>query len=202
MVQDIELDEEKFVFEEKDEVHAIASVLKQCRCSFRLISAPYAQQTSDLADLRELPEPVFNLPHAERIKYTESRGRSLSISFGFRLHGALSDGREEDRVTHGPEANISNNFANLRARLRRLPPIHQTTFQAIIEHLGRVQSRSSSNKMDAKVSVWHLLRRAFKLTVRTSPSSSTLSSLARTRSRSMGTRCPCITAKIRFLRIL
>lgn len=49
------------------------------------------------------------------------------------------------------ESNISNNFATLRARLRRLPPIHQTTFQAIIEHLGRVQSRSASNKMDAKV---------------------------------------------------
>lgn len=30
MVQDIELDEEKFVFDEKDDVHAIASVLKQC----------------------------------------------------------------------------------------------------------------------------------------------------------------------------
>jgi hypothetical protein len=52
---------------------------------------------------------------------------------------------------YGTEANIGNNFAALRARLRRLPPIHQTTFQAIIEHLGRVQSRSASNKMDAKV---------------------------------------------------
>jgi hypothetical protein len=30
MVQDIELDEEKLVFDEKDDVHAIASVLKQC----------------------------------------------------------------------------------------------------------------------------------------------------------------------------
>jgi hypothetical protein len=33
-----------------------------------------------------------------------------------------------------------------------LPPIHQTTFRGIIEHLGRVNSRSVVNKMDAKVS--------------------------------------------------
>jgi len=31
-----------------------------------------------------------------------------------------------------------------------MPPIHQTTFQTIIEHLGRVQSRKAQNKMDAK----------------------------------------------------
>ena len=36
--------------------------------------------------------------------------------------------------------------------MRRLPPIHQTTFRALIEHLGRVNSHSSKNKMDAKVS--------------------------------------------------
>lgn len=30
MIQDIELDETKFAFDEKDDVHAIASVMKQC----------------------------------------------------------------------------------------------------------------------------------------------------------------------------
>lgn len=102
MVQDIERDEEKFtITSDKEDVYTIASVLKQY--------------------LRELPEPVFPLPHAERVKYTT------------------------DRETH-----IHNNFASLRSRLRRLPPIHQTTFQAIIEHLARVAAQSAVNRMDAK----------------------------------------------------
>ncbi|WVF65636.1 hypothetical protein IAT40_000367 [Kwoniella sp. CBS 6097] len=101
MVQGIELDEEKFRFDEKDDVFSIGNILKQY--------------------LRELPEPVFPLPHPERVKYTESR-----------------------------ESHIESNFSTLRARLRRLPPIHQTTFQAMIEHLGRVNQHSATNKMDAK----------------------------------------------------
>ncbi|WRT68976.1 uncharacterized protein IL334_005958 [Kwoniella shivajii] len=101
MVQGIELDEEKFVFEDKDDVFSIGNVLKQY--------------------LRELPEPVFPLPHPERVKFTESR-----------------------------EAHIESNFSSLRSRLRRLPPIHQTAFQAMIEHLGRVNQNSATNKMDAK----------------------------------------------------
>ncbi|WWD21112.1 hypothetical protein CI109_105593 [Kwoniella shandongensis] len=101
MIQGIELDEEKFAFDERDDVFSIGNVLKQY--------------------LRELPEPVFPLPHPERVKHTENR-----------------------------ESHISNNFSALRARLRRLPPIHQTTFQAIIEHLGRVQQHSGINKMGAK----------------------------------------------------
>jgi hypothetical protein len=32
MVQDIELDEEKFHFGEQDDVHAVANILKQCKC--------------------------------------------------------------------------------------------------------------------------------------------------------------------------
>jgi hypothetical protein len=50
------------------------------------------------------------------------------------------------------ETHIHSNFSALRGRLRRLPPIHQTTFRALIEHLGRVNSHSTQNKMDAKVS--------------------------------------------------
>ncbi|WVQ93286.1 hypothetical protein IAU59_000353 [Kwoniella sp. CBS 9459] len=101
MIQGIELDEEKFRFDEKDDVFSIGNILKQY--------------------LRELPEPVFPLPHPERVKHTEGR-----------------------------ESHIESNFSTLRARLRRLPPIHQTTFQAMIEHLGRVNHHSSTNKMDAK----------------------------------------------------
>lgn len=49
-----------------------------------------------------------------------------------------------------PETHIQNGFSTLRSRLRRLPPIHQTTFQAIIEHLHRIAINSGKNKMDAK----------------------------------------------------
>ncbi|WVQ75466.1 hypothetical protein IAR50_005091 [Cryptococcus sp. DSM 104548] len=101
MIQGIEKDEALFEFEEKDDVFSIASILKQY--------------------LRELPEPVFNLPHAERVKYSKSR-----------------------------ESHISSSFNALRGRLRRLPPIHQTTFQALIEHLGRINTNSALNKMSAK----------------------------------------------------
>ncbi|WVQ81563.1 hypothetical protein IAT38_003687 [Cryptococcus sp. DSM 104549] len=101
LVQGVEKDEGRFVFEGKDDVFSVASVLKQY--------------------LRELPEPVFPLPHPERVKHTENR-----------------------------ESHISSNFSALRGRLRRLPPIHQTTFQAIIEHLGRVQAHAGTNKMGAK----------------------------------------------------
>jgi len=34
--------------------------------------------------------------------------------------------------------------------MRRLPPVHQATLKAIIEHLARVASRSDKNKMDPK----------------------------------------------------
>ncbi len=71
MVQDIELDEERFNFEEKDDVFSISNVLKQCMLDL----SPGESLTS--IDLRELPEPVFPLPHPERIKYTENRGMLL-----------------------------------------------------------------------------------------------------------------------------
>ena len=34
--------------------------------------------------------------------------------------------------------------------MRRLPPVHQATLKAIIEHLARVSARSEKNKMDPK----------------------------------------------------
>jgi hypothetical protein len=38
----------------------------------------------------------------------------------------------------------------LRSKIRRLPPVHQATLKAIMEHLARVVAHSDKNKMDAK----------------------------------------------------
>jgi flavorubredoxin len=38
----------------------------------------------------------------------------------------------------------------LRSKIRRLPPVHQATLKAIIEHLARVAAKSEKNKMDPK----------------------------------------------------
>jgi hypothetical protein len=70
---------------------------------------------------RELPEPIFPVPQHERVRYTENR-----------------------------ELHISSNFSAIRAKLAKLPPIHQSTFRAILEHLSRVASNASQNKMNAK----------------------------------------------------
>ncbi|ORX39052.1 hypothetical protein BD324DRAFT_618344 [Kockovaella imperatae] len=71
--------------------------------------------------LRELPEPIFHLTQSERMKYMENR-----------------------------DSHIATKFGAFRAKLRRMAPIHQTTFQALIEHLKRVADNSAENKMDAK----------------------------------------------------
>lgn len=34
--------------------------------------------------------------------------------------------------------------------MRRLPPVHQATLKALIEHLARIVARNEKNKMDAK----------------------------------------------------
>jgi hypothetical protein len=44
----------------------------------------------------------------------------------------------------------SNNFMLLRSKIRRLPPVHQATLKAVVEHLARVIAFSDKNKMDAK----------------------------------------------------
>ncbi|KAF8225789.1 RhoGAP-domain-containing protein [Tricholoma matsutake] len=98
---EIEKDERKFEFNHKDDVYAVASLLKLY--------------------LRELPEPVFRFPLPERIQHTE------------------------EIVEHK-----SNNFMLLRSKMRRLPPVHQATLKAIVEHLARVVSLSEKSKMDAK----------------------------------------------------
>ena len=34
--------------------------------------------------------------------------------------------------------------------MRRLPPVHQATLKAVVEHLAKVASHSEKNKMDPK----------------------------------------------------
>ncbi|TRM65964.1 hypothetical protein BD626DRAFT_194822 [Schizophyllum amplum] len=71
--------------------------------------------------LRELPDPVFKFQLQDRIQHTED----------------LNDHR-------------ANNFMLLKAKIRRLPLVHQGTLKAIVEHLHRVASHSEKNKMDPK----------------------------------------------------
>ncbi|KAJ8081909.1 hypothetical protein PM082_007755 [Marasmius tenuissimus] len=101
MQHDLEKDEESFEFSAKDDIFAVASLLKLY--------------------LRELPEPVFRFSLQDRIQHSED----------------LADHR-------------SNNFILLRSKMRRLPPVHQATLKALVEHLARVASNFEKNKMDPK----------------------------------------------------
>ncbi|KAJ6519438.1 hypothetical protein C8R45DRAFT_1118001 [Mycena sanguinolenta] len=98
---EIERNESKFEFKPKDDIYAVASLLKLY--------------------LRELPEPVFKYSLQDRLQHTE------------------------DLADHQ-----SNNFVLLRSKIRRLPPVHQATLKAVVEHLARVIAFSDKNKMDAK----------------------------------------------------
>ncbi|CAE6432945.1 unnamed protein product [Rhizoctonia solani] len=97
----IEKDEANFEFEKTTDIFCIASLLKRY--------------------LRELPEPLFKFPLAERLQH--------------------SSGRSE---------HIKNGFIMLRGKLRRLPGVHQSTMRVVVEHLARVAARSQKNKMDAR----------------------------------------------------
>jgi hypothetical protein len=44
----------------------------------------------------------------------------------------------------------ANGFALLKAKLRRLPPVHYAVLKAIVEHLARVAAHAGKNKMDVK----------------------------------------------------
>lgn len=101
LIHRIEKDEAQFEFEKTTDVFCIGSLLKRY--------------------LRELPEPLFKFPLAERIQH--------------------SAGRHE---------HIKNGFMILRGKLRRLPGVHQATVRVVIEHLARVAARAQKNKMDAR----------------------------------------------------
>lgn len=84
MVQDVERDEAKFTFGEKEDVHSVSNILKQCQSLLRqFLLHPLINTCAHVADLRELPDPVFPLPHPERVKHTKERGQYLSCG----LHG-------------------------------------------------------------------------------------------------------------------
>ncbi|KAH7340392.1 hypothetical protein B0J17DRAFT_651170 [Rhizoctonia solani] len=101
LIHRIEKDETQFEFEKTTDVFCIGSLLKRY--------------------LRELPEPLFKFPLAERLQH--------------------SAGRNE---------HIKNGFMMLRGKLRRLPGVHQSTMRVVVEHLARVAARSQKNKMDAR----------------------------------------------------
>ncbi|KAL7410136.1 hypothetical protein BDY24DRAFT_187759 [Mrakia frigida] len=69
--------------------------------------------------LRRLPEPLFRWSLQERVAFTKER-----------------------------DDHIANGFLVLRAKLKRLPPIHVATLKALAEHLSMVVL--ADNKMDAK----------------------------------------------------
>ncbi|KAL9940869.1 hypothetical protein V8E36_000357 [Tilletia maclaganii] len=68
--------------------------------------------------LRELPEPVMAMPWEERIRHTHDR-----------------------------EEHIRTGFAQLKGRIRRLPPINNVTLKAIIFHLANVAAHADKNSM-------------------------------------------------------
>lgn len=54
------------------------------------------------------------------------------------------------RLIPHPADHQTNNFMLLRSKIRRLPPVHQATLKALVEHLARIVAFSDKNKMDAK----------------------------------------------------
>ena len=87
---------------------------------------------------RELPEPLFRFSLEDRVKHSEDRGRSV---FPYKILKL---------ILYDVDQHISSNFAILRAKIRRLPPINQATLKALVEHLARIVANSANNKMDAK----------------------------------------------------
>lgn len=71
--------------------------------------------------LRELPNSVIPMPWEERLK-----------------------------LTHSLEEQLSNGFAALKGRIRRLPAINQVTLKTIITHLANIAAHSDKNLMHAK----------------------------------------------------
>lgn len=99
LVHEIEKDEDSFKFDpDRHDIYTIAGVLKLY--------------------LRQLPQPLFPFPLAERVSFTNQL--------------------EEQRA---------EKFKMLAKRIRKLPPAHQATLKLVCEHLDRVASYSQDNKM-------------------------------------------------------
>jgi hypothetical protein len=67
---DMEKDERRFEFNYKDDIYAVASLLKVFVQSYHGLSLLNSTQLY----LRELPEPVFRFPLQERMQHTEDIG--------------------------------------------------------------------------------------------------------------------------------
>ena len=48
------------------------------------------------------------------------------------------------------EKHFTSDFQLVRAKIRRLPPIHKYTLKAVLLHLNRVASHRERNKMDTR----------------------------------------------------
>ena len=92
--------------------------------------------------LRELPEPVFKFPLQDRIQHTEDIGMA---PFAY-----AAAGNQHCILIYDVDEHVANEFSVLRSKIRRLPPIHQATLRALVEHLARVAANSDKNKMDPK----------------------------------------------------
>jgi len=90
--------------------------------------------------LRELPEPLFKFPLEDRIQHTVDFGRNIYTS----------GRRPTPDLCFITEKHFASDFQLVRAKIRRLPPIHRYTLKAVLLHLNRVASRREKNKMDTR----------------------------------------------------
>jgi RhoGAP domain len=90
--------------------------------------------------LRELPEPLFRFSLEDRIQHTIDFGQDIPMS----SHSPTFDQRSP------VEKHFASDFQLVRAKIRRLPPIHRYTLKAVLLHLNRIASHRERNKMDTR----------------------------------------------------
>lgn len=130
----IERNEASFKFNRlTDDVYAVSSLLK---VSVLLPVLRFPNPDHQLY-LRELPEPLFKYTLSDRPEHSEGRGELFLATFLIATHAACQVGDP-------------NSIAQMRSKIRRLPPIHRETLRAVVEHLSRVAAFSEKNKMDIR----------------------------------------------------
>lgn len=134
-----EKDEKKFQFKAKDDIFAVASLMKVCCSSIQSIGAAIHIQFSSC-----IFESYLNQYSGFHYKTAYSIPR-ISVC----LFTPSFENWSEFRCWYTAEHH-SNNFALLRSKMRRLPAVHYATLKALVEHLARVAANSDKNKMDPK----------------------------------------------------
>ena len=76
----------------------------------------------------------------DRIQHTIEFGQDIPTS----SHRSTSN---QGSLT---EKHFASDFQLVRAKIRRLPPIHRYTLKAVLLHLNRVASYRERNKMDTR----------------------------------------------------